>query len=179
MGKVEEPPLQIVDRWPVPGLAPDDAVFCPAVSGLPPERAAWLSILPIHDANGAFLAALEAAPFAEGVARPAYAGLCLVDPFRRPGDLFDAVARAGLPGIANLPTVSAFSGSMAEDIDAFGLGFQKELELLSEARERGLRIAGFGAGEAACARLRGIGCERVEDIARSGAPLPGTSQGRG
>lgn len=101
----------LLSSWPAPGAA-QPAVLCPCLRGLPPDLAPTLGILPIHDANAELLAGL--ADRGPGPP-PAYAGVCLTDPFRRVGDVFAQVRAAGIGGIANLPSVAGLFGEAPDD----------------------------------------------------------------
>lgn len=149
------------DEWPNERVDPGTAVYCPAFAGLPEHVAPWLSILPIHDANAKLLAAIAKPDFAATATRPGFAGLCLVDPFRKPERLFQSVLEAGIAGVANLPTVASFSGPILYGLEELSSGFDRELALLELAKSRGLRIAGVGADLEQAEKLRRIGCEFV------------------
>lgn len=134
MGKSENVPLQVLT-----GLEREFStvrtVFCPCLKDLPEELALTLGILPVHDANGRLLAELE---HVDPDHAPDFAGLCLVDPFRRLDDILDRVAAAGINGVINLPTVVPFlEGQQSEAILAL---HQDERAALQKAEKRGFEV---------------------------------------
>lgn len=144
--------------WPTPVDEEEYAIFCPCLEGLPEAHAALLSILPLHDANAMLTDALSCPTFRGTARRPDYAALCLVDPFRRLDDLFDAVAAAGITGIVNLPSISSFFDPTIADTDVFDAGFAREIAGLVQAKERGFEIAGTAPDQAHSEKLSTIGC---------------------
>jgi predicted TIM-barrel enzyme len=50
----------------------------------------------------------------------------------------DQVRDVGFSGVINYPTVTRFDGNVRRDLESVGLGFARELEMISMAREAGL-----------------------------------------
>jgi predicted TIM-barrel enzyme len=64
---------------------------------------------------------------------PVIAGVCGIDPTRRMEPFLQRVAGTGFAGIINYPTVTVIDGRMRRDLEAGGMGFDKEVELMTIA----------------------------------------------
>ena len=158
--------LRITATWPPtrclePGV---QWIYCPWLEGLPPKSGLWLASLPIHDANAVLLDAIASQSFRSSALKPDFAGVCLVDPFRQLGQLFVALKNAGISGIANLPTTGTFRGSMARALDDLGTGVNREIAMMEQARDHGLRIGGVAMTLETRAKMIETGCEFVLDL---------------
>ena len=71
---------------------------------------------------------------------PVFLGVCAQDPQSVP---FDEVAHQGFAGVTNFPTVGFIDGSYREALEAGGMGFAREIEMLARAHEAGLLTVGF------------------------------------
>lgn len=171
-GKIEQPALRLITAWPPacsPGQPPDATLLlCPFLAGLDLAMAFWLGALAWHDANATLLAAIGTPGRAS---QPVYAGVFCVDPFRRDGDLFAALRRAGIGGIINLPTVSVIDGDLSAILGSFTLGIQREIDFLRRAHEAGFRIAACVGTTEAADHAVAAGADFL--IAHDGPPLPG------
>jgi hypothetical protein len=171
-GKIEHPAPRLVTAWPPirpSGRQPDATlVLCPFLAALDPATAFWLGALAWHDANASLLAAIGTPA---RVSQPVYAGVFCVDPFRRDGDLFAALRRAGIGGIINLPTVSVIDGDLSNILGSFALGIQREIDFLRRAREAGFNIAACVGTTEAADHAVAAGADFL--IAHGGPPLPG------
>ncbi len=90
----------------------------------------WAGHLPFGDANQIVLemGEREILPVVEWT--PVIAGVCGIDPTRRMSHFLPKVAELGFAGIINYPTVAVIDGRMREDLEAAGMGFAKEVELM-------------------------------------------------
>lgn len=61
---------------------------------------------------------------------PVIAGVCGIDPTRRMSRFLPKIVGAGFSGIINYPTVAIIDGRMRQDLEAGGMGFDKEVELI-------------------------------------------------
>jgi predicted TIM-barrel enzyme len=159
---VAQSTLCIASTWPPPcaRYGPEATwIFCPWLQGLPRGFNLWIASLPIHDANAVLLDAIESDTFRSAALKPAFVGVCLVDPFRQLKHVFRAVAGAGIAGVVNLPTTGAFRGSMARALDDRGTGVNREITMLTLARDQGLRIGGVALTTETRAKLIDIGCD--------------------
>jgi predicted TIM-barrel enzyme len=69
---------------------------------------------------------------------PVLAGVNATDPFRLMPQFLKQVKEAGFSGVQNFPTVGLFDGIMRENMEATGLGYDKEVEMIGLAHEMDL-----------------------------------------
>ena len=69
---------------------------------------------------------------------PVLAGVCGTDPTRNMHSYLKQLCEVGFSGVINYPTVSRFDGSIRHDFESVGLGFAREVEMITMAREVGL-----------------------------------------
>lgn len=69
-------------------------------------------------------------------ATPVIGGIGAADPFRDTSRLLDQMLAAGFSGITNVPTAGLYDGAFRRHIDATGLGYPREIELIRSCRER-------------------------------------------
>jgi predicted TIM-barrel enzyme len=174
VGKIGQQTIRLVGTLPNATAPAETLIWCPFLAGLDPAVALWLGPLAWHDCNATLLAALERL---SGPARgDVYAGVFCADPFRAPADLFATLRRAGIAGVANLPSTSFLDGELGQTLAALSLGPERELAFLRQAAERGFRIA------ACVSELRDAEamCEAGADLilTHAGPPLPGQLVGR-
>jgi predicted TIM-barrel enzyme len=158
--------IRITSTWPLSAGRQTDAqwIFCPWLEGLPAKSGLWIASLPIHDANGVLLDAIASPSFRDSPVKPAFVGVCLLDPFRQLGQIFAALKAAGIAGIVNLPTTGTFRGAMARALDDLGTGVNREIAMMAQARDHGLRIGGVAMTADIGARMIETGCEFVLNL---------------
>jgi predicted TIM-barrel enzyme len=66
---------------------------------------------------------------------PVLAGVNATDPFRMMPYFLKKVKEMGFSGVQNFPTVGLFDGNMRADMEATGLGYDKEVEMIRLANE--------------------------------------------
>src|ERR687890_212233 len=93
--------LRIVSTWPPRACREPETewIFCPCLQGLPRRSNLWIASLPIHDANAVLLDAVASDAFRNSPVKPAFAGVCLVDPFRQMKQIFQTIIAAGISGV--------------------------------------------------------------------------------
>jgi len=69
---------------------------------------------------------------------PVLAGVCGTDPTRDMLKFLRQLHDVGFSGVINYPTVVRFDGNIRRDFEAVGLGFAREVEMITMAREVGL-----------------------------------------
>lgn len=69
---------------------------------------------------------------------PVLAGVNATDPFRLMPVFLKQVKEVGFSGVQNFPTVGLFDGVMRENMEATGLGYDKEVEMIRLAHEMDL-----------------------------------------
>jgi predicted TIM-barrel enzyme len=79
---------------------------------------------------------------------PVIAGLNGVDVLRNMRLFLDDCSRIGFSGVHNFPTVAWFSGEFRETLEATGLGYQMEIDMLNAARDADLLTIGYAFNEA-------------------------------
>lgn len=73
---------------------------------------------------------------------PLALGICATDPFLLLEPAFNRWRDAGVKGVTNLPTVSALDGLFRADLEANGLGFDREVAFLALAKAQGFFTVG-------------------------------------
>lgn len=103
----------------------------------------WAGHLPFGDANQIVLemGEREILPIVERT--PVIAGVCGIDPTRRMSHFLPQVAQLGFAGVINYPTVAVIDGRMRTDLEASGMGFAKEVELIQLAGELDLLTTAY------------------------------------
>lgn len=76
---------------------------------------------------------------------PVLAGVCATDPFRSIPRFLDQIKAMGFAGVQNYPTVCLFEGIIRANLEETGLGFDREVAMVVEARERDLLTATYVA----------------------------------
>jgi predicted TIM-barrel enzyme len=69
---------------------------------------------------------------------PILAGVNATDPFRLMPQFLKQVKETGFSGVQNFPTVGLFDGKMRDNMEATGLGYDKEVEMIRIAHEMDL-----------------------------------------
>jgi two-component system, NtrC family, response regulator AtoC len=106
-------------------------------------QSSMLALLPYGNANQQawHIASEQVMPGLEHT--PLILGLCAQDPQLKPSELFASIKQYGMAGVTNFPSVAYFEGNYRAALEQAGLGFQREVELLAQAREAGLFTIGF------------------------------------
>jgi predicted TIM-barrel enzyme len=92
-------------------------------------------LLPYGNANDIVMELGERHVLPAVGATPVLAGVCGTDPTRDMKRFLVQVAEAGFSGVINYPTVARFDGEMRRDLEAVGLGFARETEMIALARK--------------------------------------------
>jgi predicted TIM-barrel enzyme len=110
-------------------------------------------MLPMADANQMVfdIARREVLPQVERV--PVVAGLNGVDVLRDMRLFLEDCRRIGFSGVHNFPTVGWFDGAFRRTLEATGLGFQHEIDMLLAARALDLLTIGYAFNEDDTRRL--------------------------
>ncbi len=91
---------------------------------------------------------------------PVLAGVNATDPFRLMPVFLREVKEMGFSGVQNFPTVGLFDGKMRMNMEATGLGYQKEVDMVALAREMDLLTTPYVFNE-----------EEAEAMAKAGADV--------
>lgn len=109
-------------------------------------------LLPYGDANAIVIElAREVLSAVNSV--PVMAGVCGTDPFRNLDQFVHELRSMGVAGIQNFPTITLFDDSFRSDLEATGISFEREVELMRAARRAGLLTCAFATDEAAARRM--------------------------
>ena len=105
-------------------------------------------MLPMADANEMVynMGRREVLPQVKEV--PVIAGLNGVDVLRDMRLFLEDIRRVGFSGVHNFPTVAWYDGEFRRTLEATGLGYQLELDMLNIARELDLLTIGYAFNEA-------------------------------
>lgn len=103
---------------------------------------------------------------------PVLAGVNATDPFRLMPVFLRQVKEAGFSGVQNFPTVGLFDGRMRENMEACGLGYQKEVEMIALARELDLLTTPYVFNEQEAQAMAKAGADVI--VAHVGLTTGGT-----
>ncbi len=144
------------------------AVYSTAIlrmRGLP----SMIFTLPYYDANAITLE--EGARIAPLIHEtPIILGLGAHDPSVNLDHLLDAVTENRCCGVMNEPFASIYGESFAKRLEASGLGFSRELLLISKAHERGLFTLGWAATPSEASAMAQIGADAIGAIILDDGP---------
>ncbi len=97
-------------------------------------RGSLAGLMPYGDANGIVVEmAAEVLPVVKDT--PVLAGVCGTDPFRLMPVFIKQLKDMGFTGIQNFPTVGLIDGDFRANIEATGMGYDKEIEAIRIARD--------------------------------------------
>lgn len=130
---------------------------CYRTMGLPSA----LAFLPYDDANTQTRNRLPEVLAAAGD-RPVLAGVGAHDPRQSTTRLLDEMAALGVAGVTNEPFVGMYQGDLRRQLEAAGLGYDREVALVKTAVAQGLGALGWAwtateAGQMAAAGAQVVG----------------------
>lgn len=97
-------------------------------------RSSLAGLLSYGDANGIVVEmAAEVLPIVKDT--PVQAGVCGTDPFRLMPVFLKQLKEIGFSGVQNFPTVGLFDGKFRANLEATGLGYDKEVDMIRLAHE--------------------------------------------
>lgn len=100
-------------------------------------RGSLAGLMPYGDANAIVVEmAAEVLPVVRHT--PVIAGVCGTDPFRLMPVFLRMLDDMGFAGVQNFPTVGLIDGTFRANLEATGMGYDHEIELIRLARERDL-----------------------------------------
>ncbi|MCP4386289.1 MAG: phosphoenolpyruvate hydrolase family protein [Hyphomicrobiales bacterium] len=100
-------------------------------------------MLPILDANELVMRTAEREVLPQVAEIPVVVGVNGVDPLRDMSRFLEGLARIKVSGVHNFPTVAWFDGSFRRSLEATGLGYAHELEMLRTARALDILTVGY------------------------------------
>lgn len=97
-------------------------------------RGSLAGLMPYGDANGIVMEmSAEVLPVVKDT--PVLAGVCGTDPFRLLPVFIKQLKEIGFTGVQNFPTVGLIDGNFRANIEATGMGYDKEIEAIAIARK--------------------------------------------
>jgi predicted TIM-barrel enzyme len=100
-------------------------------------RGSLAGMMPYGNANEIVMEmASEVLPVVKDV--PVLAGVNGTDPFCMFDSFLDDVARIGFAGVQNFPTVGLIDGTFRENLEATGMSYQLEVDMIAMAHKKGL-----------------------------------------
>jgi len=97
-------------------------------------RGSLAGLMPYGDANGVVVEmAAEVLPVVKDT--PVLAGVCGTDPFRLMPIFMQQLKDMGFSGVQNFPTVGLIDGDFRSNLEATGMGYDKEVETIKIAHE--------------------------------------------
>jgi predicted TIM-barrel enzyme len=105
-------------------------------------------MLPMADANALVYQSGAREVLPQVAHTPVIAGLNGVDVLRDMRLFLEDCRRIGFSGVHNFPTVAWFGGEFRETLEATGLGYQMEIDMLNAARDLDLLTIGYAFNEA-------------------------------
>src|SRR6185436_16835001 len=110
-------------------------------------------MLPILDANELVFRTAEREVLPQVRQTPVVAGVNGVDPTRDMRRFLEELRRIGISGVHNFPTVAWFDGDFRRTLEATGLGYEHELNMLKIARDLDMLTIGYAFNEEDTRRL--------------------------
>ena len=121
-------------------------------------RGSLAGLLPYGDANGIVVEmASEVLPVVKDT--PVQAGVCVTDPFRLMPVFLKQLKEMGFSGVQNFPTVGLFDGKFRNNLEATGMGYDKEVEMISLAHEMNLFTTPYVFTEDEAKAMTKAGCD--------------------
>ena len=97
-------------------------------------RGSLAGLMPYGDANGIVVEmAAEVLPVVKDT--PVLAGVCGTDPFRLLPFFIKQLKEMGFTGVQNFPTVGLIDGNFRANLEATGMGYDKEIEAIAIAHK--------------------------------------------
>ena len=78
---------------------------------------------------------------------PMVAGIGVGDPYRDIDDLIDELMEIGFSGITNVPTLGGHSGALRKSMEAKGIGFNGEVELIRRCHQKDIFTISYAFDE--------------------------------
>jgi predicted TIM-barrel enzyme len=119
-------------------------------------RGSLAGLMPYGDANAIVVEmAAEVLPVTKRT--PVLAGVCGADPFRDMDVFLPELARLGFSGVQNFPTVGLIDGDFRVKLEATGMGYALEVQMIAKARALDLPTTPYVFCEADAAEMARAG----------------------
>ena len=134
-------------------------------------RGSLAGLMPYGDANGIVVEmAAEVLPVVTNT--PVLAGVCGTDPFRLMPVFLKQLKEMGFSGIQNFPTVGLIDGNFRRDLEATGMGYDKEVEVVRQAHLMDMFTAPYVFDEGQAVMMAEAGADML--VAHVGLTAAGT-----
>ena len=121
-------------------------------------RGSLAGLMPYGDANAIVMEmAREVLPVVEHT--PVLAGVCATDPFRIMSQFLKTVRDAGFAGVQNFPTVGLVDGQFRQGLEETGMGYDREVDMIAQARAMDLLTCPYVHNEAEARAMAGAGAD--------------------
>lgn len=118
------------------------------------------SVLPIRDSND-FVASFARSEILRSTRLPVFFGGCTFDPRLDLDDFLDKIKGWGFAGVTNFPSVIHLDEHRRSVLEACGLGYVREVDLLVKAAQRGLMTIAYTRTQAEARRMVEAGVEAI------------------
>jgi len=123
-------------------------------------RGSLAGMMPYGDANGIVVdMASEVLPVVKDT--PVLAGVCGTDPFRLMPVFLRQLKEIGFSGVQNFPTVGLIDGEFRLNLEATGMGYDKEIEAIRLAHEIDLFTSPYVFDEQQAAAMAAAGADQL------------------
>ena len=123
-------------------------------------RGSLAGMMPYGDANAIVQEmAAEVLPVVKDT--PVLAGVCGTDPFRLMPIFLKQLKEMGFSGIQNFPTVGLIDGNFRANLEATGMGYHKEVDMIRIARELDLFTSPYVFDEEDAAAMVEAGADQL------------------
>ncbi|MFN8472574.1 MAG: phosphoenolpyruvate hydrolase family protein [Anaerolineae bacterium] len=134
-------------------------------------RGSLAGLLPYGDANAIVLdMAREVIPVVKKT--PVLAGVCGTDPFRDMEVFVKELQFVNFSGVQNFPTVGLIDGDFRANLEATGMGYDKEVEAIKIAHEMGMLTTPYVFDAASAKAMAAAGADML--VAHVGLTTAGT-----
>ena len=115
-------------------------------------------LLPFGDANAIVCEmAREVLPVVRDT--PVLAGVCGTDPFRLMPVFLTEIKAMGFDGVQNFPTVGLIDGVFRQNLEETGLGYDREVAMIRQARDLGLLTCPYVFDRESARAMAGAGAD--------------------
>jgi predicted TIM-barrel enzyme len=134
-------------------------------------RGSLAGMMPYGDANGIVVEmASEVLPVVKDT--PVLAGVCGTDPFRLMPVFLKQIKEMGFSGVQNFPTVGLIDGTFRANLEATGMGYDKEVEMIHLAHQVELFTSPYVFNPEEAAAMAKAGADQL--VAHVGLTTSGT-----
>jgi predicted TIM-barrel enzyme len=134
-------------------------------------RGSLAGMMPYGDANGIVVEmAAEVLPVVKDT--PVLAGVCGTDPFRLMPLFLKQIKEMGFSGVQNFPTVGLIDGTFRANLEATGMGYDKEVEMIHLAHQVELFTSPYVFNPEEAAAMAKAGADQL--VAHVGLTTSGT-----